>query len=86
MAKPRVKIHDKGAQAILKSRGVQDDLQRRIDAGKSAANASAPGAVYSGDVEVGETRARGILGTGNAKSRIDNAKRNTLLKSIDEMR
>lgn len=88
MARPRVKLSSRGARAILKSPEVQADLQRRINGGVADANAIAgiEGAEYEGDVRVGATRARGSLRTANYEARLDNARSNTILKSVDGMR
>lgn len=77
MATVRVKINSRGAAALLKSGEVADDLERRVSAIQAAA-----GVGYSADVQAGRTRQRGMVKTETFEAARDNAKNNTLLKSL----
>lgn len=81
MAKVRVRINSRGARALLQSSEIAGDLKGRVDAIRAAA-----GDGYEADVQQGKTRQRGMVKTVTAEAMIDNARNNTLLKSVDRGR
>lgn len=82
MAKPRIKWRLAGFSELRNAPGVLEDLQDRADK-----IASAAGEGYESrpaEVRKGRTgRGRAVVLTGDFAARRDNAKNNTLLKSLD---
>lgn len=79
--KVRVKMNIAGARAIRNSAEVEGDLMRRAQAIEAAAG---PG--YEASSQTGRTRARASVITADFEAIRDNAKNNTLLKSLDRGR
>lgn len=82
MAKPRIKWNLSAFAEIRNAPGVLDDLQDRADA---IANAAGDG-YESRPAEAGtgkKGRGRAAVVTGTADARVDNARNQTLLKSLD---
>lgn len=79
--KVRVKMSSAGSRKVLNSSEVQADLRRRADA-----IAMAAGEGYWPSVQAGVNRARASVITADFKAIRDNAKNNTLLKSLDKGR
>ena len=84
--KVRVKMNSKGARALLNSAEVQSLLLERAGRVQDSANAKLgatdPEQMYQADVQAGKTRARAMVKTSGHESRRDNARNNTLLKSL----
>lgn len=81
MSKVRVKVHSAAARSLLNSGEVKADLGRRAGAISAAA-----GEGYQASVQAGRNRARASVITGDYQSIKDNAKNNTLLRSLDRGR
>lgn len=81
MAKTRIKWRMKGFKELRLEQGVLDDLDERAHAIARAANLSSPG--YFPSSQFGKRRSRASVITGDAGSMIDNAKNQTLLRSLD---
>lgn len=82
----KVKMSSAGAQAVLNSGGVQADLLRRAQGIANRANSqltSLEGGSYVADVQPGKTRAHAMVKTRGPHAKADNARHNTLLKSLD---
>lgn len=71
----------RGFVALRKEPGVLADLERRARDIARAANQSSPG--YIPTAQIGKRRSRASVITGDAESRVDNAKNQTLLRSLD---
>ena len=77
--KVKVKMNGKSARELLNSAVVRDALKARADA-----IAAASGDGYEPSVQTGKNRARASVITGTPKAMRDNAKNNTLLKSLGQ--
>lgn len=77
-SKVRIEMNPAGFQEILKSAGVQADLERRAEA---IANAAGDG--MDVDVRVGRTRARASVRTGTPEAMRAEARDKTLTRAID---
>lgn len=77
----RLEINSAAAIQILNSGPVQALCLSKAQAIANSANAAAGGG-YAADVQAGKTRAHALAKTINAKGMRDNAKNNTLLKSL----
>lgn len=80
----RIKWRMKGFKELRLEQGVLDDLDERAHAIARAANQSSSGYIPSS--QLGKRRARASVITGNVDSMIDNAKNQTLLRSLDSGR
>ena len=90
MAKVQVEVSQQAVQSIQKSPEMQADLKRRADAiAKSADSQTSPNPSsmrnenYVSFVTVGDISAKGRVVASNPHSMRDNARNNTLLKSMD---
>lgn len=88
MSKVDVRMNSAGCRELLRSGAVKADLDRRAKAIADRANSAAsPDAMrnqpYRASSRVGSGRARATVGTSSPHGRRDNAKKNTLLKSLD---
>ena len=90
MAKVQVKVSREAILSIQKSSEVQADLKRRAEAiAKSADEQTSPNPIkmrnpnYVTFVEVGKVSAKARVSAHNSHSKRDNARNNTLLKSMD---
>ena len=90
MAKVQVEVSRRAVQRIQKSPVVQADLKRRAEAiAKSADAQTSPNPPsmrnpnYVSFVTVGNVAAKGRVVASNPHSMRDNARNNTLLKSMD---
>jgi hypothetical protein len=81
MADIELKLNLPGFNAVRNSAEVQSALMRRASA--IASRAGSMGAPCTVDVRTGRTRAHARVSTANAESARNNAKSNTLLKSLD---
>lgn len=75
--KPDVKLNRPGVSAVLKSQSVENAARARAE---RIARAAGPG--YEASSTVGRNRARASVITGTYEARIDNQRRNTLLRSL----
>lgn len=84
MANLRIEINRAGLREILRSPGVQRDLEQRARRIATAADAAAndPGG-HRVVTEVGPNRARAAVITGTPKSMYKEATQRTLTRSID---
>ena len=80
----RIKWRIKGFVELRKEPGVLADLDERAHDIARAANRSSPGYIPSS--QIGKRRSRASVITGDAESMIDNAKNQTLLRSLDSGR
>lgn len=83
-----VRLNPAGARALLRSPGVLADLVRRAGAvAARACSSCSPDAMdnrpYTAHAEVGKGRARASVVASSTHGKRDNAKNNTLLKSLD---
>ena len=76
--KPKVKINSAGARAVLKSAGVQADLDARADR-----IAAAAGSGYEASTYPWRTRGRSSVITGNGAAMRDNSRNQTLLRAVN---
>lgn len=76
--KPKVDVTDAGAQDVLKQRGVQRDIERRL---RNIAAAAGPG--HEVRVKLGKTRVRGTVRTATRAARRAEAKNQNLSRAID---
>ncbi|WP_143822601.1 hypothetical protein [Mycetocola reblochoni] len=86
----RVRINYKGANAVRNDPAVQQELLSIAGKIQDAANSGLTGAssdaMYQAEVEPGRKRARAAVWTGGYASIRDNARNNTLLRSLDRGR
>lgn len=84
--KVRVKMSISGANAVRNTESMQRLLLSRAEAIRDAANAKLGSTsldeAYTADVRPGKGRARAMVKTTGHQSRRDNARNNTLLKSL----
>lgn len=77
MARPKVKINQAAARALLRSPEVQDYLEK-----KAQQMAAEAGRGYEGWSEAGPNRARAQVETVSEGAEKDNARNNTLLRVL----
>lgn len=82
MGRVKVRLNHAGAREIMNSEAVQADLLDRARSIKECADRAGSGK-FAADVQPGRNRAHAMVKTTDAKSIASNAKRNTLLKSLD---
>lgn len=78
MGDVKVKINKKGLDDLLKSSGVQDDLEKRV---KRIADAAGEG--FEAEVTVGQHRARGAVWTATNRAKRGEAKDRRLTRALD---
>lgn len=78
MARTRVKFRLRAFEEIRRSPDVVNELERRARAISLRA-----GDGYEASVQQGRTRARASVITTTAEARLENARRNTLLRALD---
>lgn len=83
MGKVRVEMDDAGCRALLNSAGVQAEVLRRAQAVAAAASGRASFGTYEADVRPGRKRATAMAKAIDKAAALDNARNNTLAKSID---
>lgn len=81
MSKVTIKLNRQGITKILKSPSMRKAVEKRA---RQIATAAGPG--YEADSMIGKNRARASVYTKTFQARRDNAKRNTLLRSIGAAR
>lgn len=74
-------INDAAVRSILNGAAAQSLCLSKAQTIANAANSSAPGG-YAADVQAGKTRAHALVKTMNYRGMRDNARNNTLLKSM----
>jgi len=74
----RIRILSKGAQALLKDPGIQEDIGNRVDRVAAAA-----GEGFEADVQVGKRRTVGMVKTMTTEAAIKNAENRTLLVALN---
>lgn len=79
--RPKVTLHSREIDKLLKSADVQKELARRTSA---AARAAGPG--YESTVEVGRTRALARVTVETPEAARDNARNHTLMRVKDHLR
>lgn len=82
MAQVKVKLDRQGVLEVLNSQGVHDDIQRRVDAVRNAANNAHNSKGYKGDV-IKTDRPHGAVWAADKHACASNAKYNTLMKALD---
>lgn len=82
MGKVKVKMNTAGARAVMNSSEVQADLLDRANRIKARADSVGSGS-YDSDVQAGKNRAHAMVKTRDIKSKVSNAKNNTLIKALD---
>ena len=82
MGDVEIKLKKAGFRATMKSGGIKALLGQSVGQMGSAAESSY-GSNYVSNVQDGKVSAHGLVGTGDRRAARDNAKHNTLLKSID---
>lgn len=81
MAKPKVTLHSREIDKLLKSPDVQKELKRRTEAAARAA-----GEGFDSSVTVGNTRALGKVYAATADANRRNSRDHTLMRAMDQMR
>lgn len=77
MARVRMELNRRGFRELRQSAGVRQDIDART---RNIADAAGPG--YKPSTIVGRTRARGSVITADGSAIRDNARHNTLLRSL----
>lgn len=83
MAKPQIKWNLKGFRVLRTDPKVRADLEARAE---RIADAAGEGYVTDSGITRGRGRARASVRTGTPESMEDNAKNNTLIRSLDRGR
>ena len=81
MSRVEIKLNRRGVNQVLKSPSMRKAAEKRA---RQIAAAAGPG--YAVDSRIGRRRARASVFTKTYAARLDNSKRNTLLKSIGAAR
>ena len=81
MSKDKLVLHSREIDKFLKGPEMQKELGARV---RRAAAAAGPG--YKGEVNVGHSRALGIVVPATAEAEARNSREHTLMRSIDHLR